>query len=475
MKTVYPNAIRPITPFKKPVQAITTPITDDDNILLCVDRDWLPVLRGAISVLVEPIHWNGTQADVDYAIEQIHQLLEMMNMSSCGCVKSCITNNPDIISIIQDITYGTPDNPIPLNERQKNFTEGLGCDYDSLWSSCQYVIDGVFGATTEVLERIALATTPFEGISKATDDIPILGFLTNAGDLINWITETAHQAWVAADSQGVRDTLACELNCYAQINCGITFDDLERVFSRRAKDLPIGLFTLDDQIAWLAGIIFSTEAPVIICSTIGMLGIFVMKYGGKFGQYAFSIRTLEQLARIGYEDNPNNSWTILCGSCTYVWIEPFNDIAGTTWELVDIDGNGLLSTHYNEFGNPAPSVESVKWYDPVYGGYQWRAKVKINLPQICTVTDVSYDWRYTGGSTRAVGLQVDYFDVNDVNLGFEYIAPTESIDTWHIINFNAANVQNVSYVVVSVGNSSITNELTWLHWLDNVKVTYFIP
>ena len=472
MKVVYPHALRPIAPFEKPVQAITTPITDTDNVLLCVDRAWLPVLRGAIAVLIEPVHWKGTEEDIDYAIEQIHQLIGMTEMGSCECVLACIQNNEDIIQEIIDKQYGDPDKPLSDEILGNDWIDGLGCDKDGLWAACQYVIDGIFDATTEILQRIGLATTPFEGLAKMTDDIPIVGFLTNAGDLLHWVTEVAYDAWFAADSQAVRDEMACELLCYAEANCAINMDMVELVFSRHAVKLWLDPLDLVEMVEWFEDIIFSGNPAKDVCSTIGMLGVKVIRHGGKFGEWIFNIRSLEQMARIGFEHNPNSSWSILCTTCDfYMWVK-FDDPDDGDFELIEIPGASNTSIYYNEFGNRAPCIEDYAWHDTIGGQYQWDVHIKIPLTTAGDPTEINFDWYYQAHQDGQTYLGFKYYDANDNLLDTYYYSPTLARDTWHTAKFTGMASHQVSYIVIDVSRSSSSPQPTWSHFVDNVKVWY---
>lgn len=472
MKIFFSESVQPIAPFKHPIQAITTPITGVNSTLLCVSADWLPVVLGAMNILLDSVHWKGTEADILYAMGQVEELITMSQYDACQCVLACIQNSPEVIQEIIDKGFGSPDKALPEDVLGADWIDGLSCNKDNLWGACQYVIDGIFDSTAEVLQRIALATTPFEGISKAFDDIPIIGFLTNAGDLINWIADTAYDAWYAADSQAVRDELACELLCYAEANCAISYEYLELILSRHAVKVFLEPTSLEDMVEWFVDIVFSSDPAKKVCATIAMLGLYVIKHGGSFGEWLFSIRSIEQLARIGHADNPNTSWSVLCTTCTFLLWVKFDNPDDSNFELIEIASTGQTSTYVNEIGNNAPSIESIKWYESASATYQWDAWVKVPLPDVATVTQIDFDWEYFADYEGQTTLWIKLYDSSDNLLGSHYYSPTLARQQWHTASFTGISYANTSYIIVDVSRSSNSDHPTWLHYVDNIKVTY---
>lgn len=187
----------------------------------------------------------------------------------------------------------------------------------------------------EVLQTIALATSPTEMLAGLLDSIPIVGSVASFGvELANFISNTAYSTFVTVDSQQVRDTLACELFCLSKSDCEINLVHVKQVFEDNSLGVYPFLGSWTDKLQWLIDTVFTGEPNVKVAATIAQLGIFTIEHGGKFGQLVLGIYSLKQLAQLGMLNNPNNGYSIICSTCDYEWQHIFDFSLGIThWEL----------------------------------------------------------------------------------------------------------------------------------------------
>lgn len=70
-------------PFLTPIPIPTPGICDSPSMSLCINYEWLPIIRGLLHVLDQPDVWDTTDADELFNVRQ--QIKEISAMSGCLC------------------------------------------------------------------------------------------------------------------------------------------------------------------------------------------------------------------------------------------------------------------------------------------------------------------------------------------------------------------------------------------------------
>lgn len=479
MKRFYPGSVQRFNTFKKPIQTIDTPITHTNNRLICIDEKWTPILRGALQNLLDPVFWDGSDLEIQYSIQQINELIGQTLMPSCDCILSCLQDSPEIREYIDRIKDGDPDRTIPAQTLEDGFLESPNCDIDALWGACQYLVDGIIEATFEILQQVRLATSPFEALGKITDSIPIISFVGDLGELINWISDYAYDAFLAVDSPANRDELSCELLCYALSSCNVNFDMVETVFRNNAK-LPIPIFiNITDVVEYLVGVVFSGDPAKTILSTMAMLGIEVMKHGGKFAGMVLGVYTLEQLFRLGSTENANNTWNALCLDLTTCGNESLDVLI--TFD--DPNENYTLESFtYNEITFLPPLVESLGNPNNCavnratvrnFANSDWvnGCVVRVDFDNASKITNIQFNHYHTfndsGIFTRLAAYKIDGTHIGTYTL----IDSTLGKNTWHNLN-KSISIDSVGYIYVFAAAANIfQNNVSGEMRIDNIRIT----
>lgn len=435
MKVVYPDALRPVAPFPQPIAAITEPITGTDNVLLCVNKAWLPALRGAFLVLTEPIHWKGLGDDIQYAIEQIQELIEMTTCETSPCVISAVTSSSEIANYIQNIQYGDVINPMSETERFRDLIPEeimtSGCDYDILYNICREVVDGIFGATQEVLQRVNLAATQSEQISNLLDAVPIFGdFLALAIDTAIWMANTALAAFITYDSQSAREEIACYMFCLAQNQCKLNFDIINATWLQfMAGNPPNWNAPLSEWIEFIISLTLSGAATSIVTS-ITMIGLQVIKHNGAFGAFKLGTKNLETMIILA-SNSSNPDWSILCVPCSTNCY--YNETFDSTPPVIQI---GSISTE--QYVNAPNSLKG----ESILGGNGRQAKFEIQLNG-CYVDNMGINvFIDQPSSDGAVFVATYAYDAEGNSVGSTGNVFTGSRNQWrtHYVDVGKANV-----------------------------------
>jgi hypothetical protein len=316
-----------------------------------------------------------TGADLAWT-EQAHEVTWILWKAAkmgtfCDQVTNCILTNEGTIAAIQALLsnggqnggVGDPDNPLSDVILGANWLADVACDDDILWGACQSVIDGVFDATLELLQRLALITNDTELLADLLDAIPIIGgLLSFAVEASTWMIEKALPLYLAADSPAVRDELACELFCLGKEQCSISFETVQKVFADNAASTPPFNSNLIDNLEWLFDLVLVGDPDKSIASSISLLGLFIMRNGGKFGEMALGVRSLQQLAALGAAEYPSDGWEVTCDPCPEPWCADYGVGTGLdTW--IAFAGRAVYDNGWG-IGN---DEELIQINSPVFG------------------------------------------------------------------------------------------------------------
>ena len=82
---VRPEILRPFDPRHVPLPAPAPDICDAPTVTICVNSEWWSHLEGMISRLLYRDAWQGTEDDIDRAIESIQEVLAVGKADPMGC------------------------------------------------------------------------------------------------------------------------------------------------------------------------------------------------------------------------------------------------------------------------------------------------------------------------------------------------------------------------------------------------------
>lgn len=331
----------------------------------------------------------------------------------CEAIASCITNSESVQEAINQVLadtlqnggVGSPGGPVSGSVLTQGMMPDIGCSNDELWGGCEEVIDGIFEATLEFLQRAKVSANAAEGIGNVLDSIPIIGsVLAGAFTTYEWVVDSAHDLFVAADSDVVREELACDLFCFAQQNCDITMEDVLSVFNASSEGgvPPDGDFA--EVLAWVVGMTLGGEADKVIAASIAQIGVQALRYGGKLGQNLLGVRSLDQYAQLGALDNPNSQWTILCTDCGWLITKDFTVDDGG-FEIVPGINLEFAGEYINGVGWRSKQPNTGKIVTGVSFGRQFSIATTLEHVTIVYDLDNSGEWPGAFNNTMTLATQ----------------------------------------------------------------------
>ena len=254
------------------------------------------------------------------------------SMVFCDQVLSCVENNADVQDAITNIvgqggggTAGNPDTILPEEDRTENLLhDDQTCDYDHMYAISRGIVEAINDATTEIFQAIEVLTDPLELASELADDIPFAELVALAADIILWIQDTAYEAYEASWSSVIWDEISCELFCLIKDNdpCSISFEDIYEVYLDAGLPNPPSI--LDPWYEWQQWImILPQTVDKLVVKIGGLMGLTVMRYGGKFGRFTLGIRSMKTTIQLLLDDT-NADWAILCTTCQETWVHEWD-------------------------------------------------------------------------------------------------------------------------------------------------------
>lgn len=311
--------------------------TSEDSVLndLAIgsgDKIWL-ALEVDKQSWVDLFSATMTGADLMYK-DNAHQVLWILWKAAkmgtfCQQVADCITSNAATQGALEQWLSdsglsggaGNPEERLSDEVLGQDWLAGLDCDNDKLWGACQEVVDGVFDSTLEILQRLDLISNNTELMGELLDSIPIVGgLLSFAFDFTTWMLDTAKALFLAADSPDIRDELCCDLFCLAQASCELTMANVQTTFKTNAiSQPPPAMSSLAENLQWLMELTLTGDTDLKIASTVCLMGVMVMEFGGSFGQMALGVKSMQQLAAIGVIEEASSGWTVTCDECPDAW------------------------------------------------------------------------------------------------------------------------------------------------------------
>lgn len=135
---VRPEILRPFDPRHVPLPAPTPDICDAPTVTICVNAEWWSHLDGMISRLLYRDAWQGSNDEIDRAIESIQEILAVGKANPMGCGCGCeqievlhrVTEDGDLeVSYDGGVTWvPDPNDPRVTGTRLPNTIPGTGDD-----------------------------------------------------------------------------------------------------------------------------------------------------------------------------------------------------------------------------------------------------------------------------------------------------------------------------------------------------------
>ena len=267
-----------------------------------------------------------TYPDQSHDIEYLYlQMVALPMAQLCTTIADCIDNSSDVsIAInqwLQNNGYGTggsnPPQPLPPGVTGTTMLPpGYSCTNDAAYGMSLAVVNAIHDATLEVLQLIEILTNPLELAATMADNIPGAAVLTAGVELVAWIQDTAKENYDLSWSTVVRDELACLIWCDMLDGCELSFDTIWDIYVAETDAPTPPEDDLLSWLEWLVGLSFGTDTETV--AIISLMGLIMMRWGGKFGQFTLGIRSLDMVIKLA-EDETSNDWSIVCPSCGPQW------------------------------------------------------------------------------------------------------------------------------------------------------------
>ncbi|MCK5603069.1 hypothetical protein KAR91_14390, partial [Candidatus Pacearchaeota archaeon] len=195
---------------------------------VCLTQRQVAVLKSLLIPAYWSTRWDNLTASADELDEFVTNIDNQLSGNDCYMtnfceqVAACIAESSDVQenlvtwSVANNGTggVGDPDNVLPESVREENLLpEEFTCDNDHRYGMAVGIVQAIHDATLEVFEKIEILTNPVELAAEIADNVPVVEAAGVAAEVILWVQETAYELYIAAWSDVVKDTIACEIFC----------------------------------------------------------------------------------------------------------------------------------------------------------------------------------------------------------------------------------------------------------------------
>lgn len=382
-------------PLPEGTRCVEVRIPDDDA--------FMPVLGGLIAIATK---WFNYDRDPEHKATQLAGLWRVAYLATewegcmnCEELTECLAPllaelQANILEGVNNFNeYGVQEPGLPLTgeEYSQNLAEGTNptCDYDIVWAQCLAIVQFTNRLITDLFEQIESKTNVIE-LAQLFNSVPFVRYVTNAigeeaaVDLIAYYQEALAEGYLAEYTETIEHEIACQLFCIARLDCTISVDLLDSVFSDRvASIVPDTPGDLIELLALLAGISVSASDVVNLMFWFAWKGAALSQFfiSDAFSG-TFSLQTLLNLA----VDNASNDWEILCTECPEIvfltpivyatadgWVTPPNgydliSLGDGYWELNgSANGAGYLAAVEDSLGGDF-NIDNITFPDGLNSG-----------------------------------------------------------------------------------------------------------
>lgn len=257
---------------------------------------------------------------------------------SCEDIADCIDTNETVQNSITetiqndgfipnpdtDLNSAPPPSLTPAATSQNLISTSTDCENNpqTAMGLARAIVSEIHQSVEDFLELIEYATNAAEGLSMATEQIPLFGkAIAGALEFMDWVIETWGETYLAAYNQSVEDELSCAIFCHIMDGCTLSIDDLLSIYEDKGS---ITLPPPNDLEAVLTFAIDTPFSPDTVCVAMfhytvlrfmswGSLGGFSASYlkGLMQNNVSAADYTYEELCDDCVIPDPTNYWALI--------------------------------------------------------------------------------------------------------------------------------------------------------------------
>lgn len=308
-----------------------------------------------------------------------------LTIMDCDFIADCIANNENVQNALEnylsDSGYGNGSSGgssvSPDSSASNLIPDSATCTDDNIFGMCMELVETIHQATLEVFEQINASDKYGELFSLMLDNVPLLEVFGLFTEYIGWVKDSAYDDYISAWSTVVQQEIACELFCIAKENCLLTTEDVWNTYKT--------LSTVDEPIqdlfeTWVSEILqFVAGDDTQTVTSVGMIGLAAMRFGGQFAYWTAGIRDLKTTMELAANAS-DPDWSILCDCPTVPQT--------AEWDFTVTNGGFVQSG--GSF--PRGVYESGVGWKTEFNGNE-GCLIELEIPANCVVKKISYDWQ----------------------------------------------------------------------------------
>lgn len=298
-------------------------------------------------------------------------------------------------ALAQQFMPPVPGEPVPDWYIQKNAAgNNPTCDLDKAWGNIRNgLVDRSFQRVIDVLEKIELTTDNQEMLASALNAMPVLGAVFDVipiTDMALWFDNVRawmKDAFVAGDTDTLRDGIACDLFCLYQEDCTLSVQSIRDYFWNKATQLiPLWATAFESLANLMAALAQSTVAfgDAIVYALVGSQFGFMTFINDWFG---IQMDCIFGDMKLG---DPSDDWMALCPDCPEFWDYAFPD--GDDWAeftLLPFAGATCVVDDHK-----IKAVEDVPPTNNMYSQFEIEVTGNVTKIELDFTTDVDVDATY---------------------------------------------------------------------------------
>jgi len=333
-------------PLVEGLRCIRVYVPDDDSYV------W--ALNGFMSLLGRNWAFVGTPEERQSRASLWENALKETDWSGCvDCdeVKDCIETDTGVRDAINDIyNPQSPDKPLPAELQEENLITGVtDCDPDELFAGCQGLVNGLNRQNIDAFEITEVVSNIAERAALIFSAIPILETLP-INELVTYVeqiwTDELFETYLANDTEGYRNELACDLFCIAlDAGCHIDIHDVFDYFVLR-----IGANPLENLANLTEYIVLGTWTGTEVNDIFYAMQLIYTYYGNKYFSNV-GIPPLQIYINEGTR-TPNPDWNIICDDCPAEWTYTATLTELELWTDYSAGDEGIWSAGNGWTSNP---------------------------------------------------------------------------------------------------------------------------
>lgn len=364
MSNDYPTSIVDFNIFR--VSTLDSVDTATSRVYaLCMPEDMAFLVFGMMSLLEDVNIWkkSGTLTEeqmVDFAVNDI------CVQAFCEAVATCLNNavvgesegGVGVIDLemLRDFGSGSGNGyitPYLAADSAKNLiSPDASCTNDNEFGMCKYFIDQFSFLVDDAFDKIQALLNRVQQVTDVLNEIPALekwisktptvNVAFTAVDFVETLIDETMTQWDVANSQTIRNNIACDLFCEIKDTCELSLDDIINVLGQNVSDLWNFEGGITGMLQWFFQFDYGAEVDKGIVSGIMLFWCLVLQHGGKIFDMS-AVGSIETILALG-ADETDSDWTILCSSCNQsVWNYDHSFTGGWDIWASRVGGSSVLS------------------------------------------------------------------------------------------------------------------------------------